>query len=224
MGTVTRRALRPLCAGVALGLLAALVAGCNLFRPASPEVGGGGPTLLPRYDRPESCLRYMQVGIERKDDLGRGAYLGGLADTTKDGLGFHAFFDPAVWNTYAGIRPADWNLDYEAQFLSLFFSVKPSPYQMKWLPDEVYPYDYLSPEGDRMILHRRYEIRALQPPPADTLLIAVGYADLYFARISASRWTLYRWQDRVDPAVGAQPAVDDQRTFGYRRLNAGAGG
>ena len=37
-----------------------------------------------------------------------------------------------------------------------------------------------------MILHRRYEVRALQQSPVDTLLIAVGYADLYFARISAS--------------------------------------
>jgi len=223
MATVTRRAPRPLRAGLALGLLAVLVAGCELFKPASPEVGGGGSTLLPSYATPESCLRYMQIGIESKDNVGQSAYLGALADSTKDGLGFHAFFDPAVLSDYGGIRPTDWNLDYEAQFLPLYFSVKLNPYEMKWLPDEVYPYDYLSPEGDRMILHRRYEVRALQQPPADTLLITVGYADLYFTRISASRWALYRWQDRVDPVVGARPAVDDQRTFGYRRLNAGGG-
>jgi len=224
MGTVTGRASRPLRAGLALGLLAVLVAGCELFKPASPEVGGGGSTLLPRYDTPDSCLRYMQIGIEQKNDLGKSAYLGALADTTTDGLGFHAFFDPAVWNAYVGIRPADWNLDYEAQFLPLFYNVKLDLYEMKWLPDEVYPYDYLSPEGDRMILRRRYEVRALQHSPVDTLLITVGYADLYFARISASRWALYRWQDRVDPAVGAQPADGDHRTFGYRRLNAAGGG
>jgi hypothetical protein len=224
MAIVTHLASRPLRAAFALGLLAVLVTGCELFKPATPEVGGGKSTLLPSYATPESCLRYMQIGIERKDNLGQSAYLGALADTTRDGLGFHAFFDPDVWNAYAGIRPGDWNLDYETQFLSLYFSVKLSPYQMKWLPDEVYPYDYLSPEGDRMILYRRYEVRALQQSPVDTLLITVGYADLYFARISASRWALYRWQDRVDPAVGARPADGDQRTFGYRRLNAGAGG
>jgi hypothetical protein len=224
MGTVTRRACRLLCAGLALGLLAVLVAGCELFKPATPEVGGSGLTLLPSYAKPESCLRYMQIGIERKDNLGKNAYLGALADTTTDGLGFHAFFDPSVLNAYSGIKPEDWNQEYEAQFISLFYSVKLSPYQMKWLPDEVYPYDFLSPEGDRMILYRRYEVRALQQSPVDTMLIAVGYADLYFARISASRWALYRWQDRVDPDVGAQPADPDQRTFGYRRLNAGAGG
>ncbi len=221
---MTRRAYRPLRAGLALGLLALLLAGCNLFKPATPEVGGGGATLLPNYATPESCLRYMKIGIERKDNLGQNAYLGALADSMADGLGFHAFFDPAVWNAYDGIRPADWNLGYEAQFLPLYFSVKLSPYEMKWLPDEVYPYDYLSPEGDRMILHRRYEVRALQQAPVDTLLITVGYADLYFARISASRWALYRWEDRVDLVIGARPAIDEQRTFGYRRLNAGAGG
>jgi hypothetical protein len=224
MGIVTRRAIRPLRAGLALGLLAALVTSCELFKPATPEVGDGGSTLLPSYATPESCLRYMKIGIERKDNLGQDAYLGALADTTTQGIGFHAFFDPAVWNAYDGIRPADWNLNYEAQFLSLFFSVKLNPYEMKWLPDDNYPYDYLSPEGDRMILRRRYEVRAVPKPPADVLLIAVGYADLYFARISASRWALYRWQDRVDPAVGAQPDSADQRTFGYRRLNAGGGG
>jgi hypothetical protein len=93
-----------------------------------------------------------------------------------------------------------------------------------WLPDSVYPYDYTNPGGDRMILHRRYEVYALQQSPADTLLITVGFADLYFAKISPSRWALYRWEDRVDPRVGAQPANEDHRTFGYRRLNAGAGG
>jgi hypothetical protein len=219
---VTRPASRPLRAGFALGLLAVLVTGCELFKPATPEVGGGGCTLLPNYATPESCLRYMQIGIERKDDCGKEAYLGALADSV-DGLGFHAFFDPDVWNAYSGIRPDDWNRAYEAQFISLFFGVKLNPYEMKWLPDEVYPYDETNPAGDRMILHRRYEVRAVQQSPVDTLLITVGYADLYFAKL-ASRWVLYRWQDRVDPAVGARPADDNQRTFGYRRLNAGAGG
>jgi hypothetical protein len=220
MGTVTRRDSRPLRAGLALGLLAVLVAGCDLFKPATPEAGSGGSTLLPSYATPESCLRYMQIGIERKDNAGQDAYLGALADTTTDGLGFHAFFDPAVWNAYDGIRPADWDLRHEAQFLPVLIRSFGDPYEMKWLPDEVHPHD--DDLGDHMILHRRYEIRALRK--AGTLLIAVGYADLYFTRISAARWALTLWQDRVDPAVGAQPADPDQQTFGSRRLNAGAGG
>jgi hypothetical protein len=178
---------------------------------------------LASYAHPESCLHYMRIGIERKDDLGRSAYLGALADSTVDGVGFHAFFDPAVWNAYPGLKPADWDLPREAQFLPVFTGLYGGRYELKWLPDENYPYDNM-PDADHMILHRRYEVRALQQPPADTLLIAVGYADLYFVRISASRWALYRWQDRVDPAVGVQPVDPDQRTFGYRRLNSGTGG
>ena len=154
---------------------------------------------------------------------GREAYLGALADTTTDYLGFHAFFDPAVLNVYPGIPPADWDLQHEAQFLAVFLRSYADPYEMKWLFDEDHPYDGM-PDVDHMILHRRYEVRAVRQSPADTLLIAVGYADLYFARVSASRWALYRWEDRVDPAVGVQPADPDQQTFGSRRLNTGAGG
>jgi hypothetical protein len=226
MGTLTLRASRPLRAGLVLGVLAVLVTGCGLFKPATPEIGGGGSgcTLVPSYADTGDCLRYMQIGIQLKDDCGKEAYLGALADSTKDGMGFHAFFDQAVWEAYDGIRPADWNLDYEAQFVSLFNNVKLLPYRMMWLPDTIHPYDYTNPEENRMILHRRYEVYALQESPVDTLLIAVGFADLYFAKISASRWVLYRWEDRVDPRVGARPANEDYRTFGYRRLNAGAGG
>jgi hypothetical protein len=103
-------------------------------------------------------------------------------------------------------------------FLSSFFRLYLCPYQMKWLPDENYPYD-VAPDVDHMILRRRYEVRALPKPPADPLLIAVGYADLYFTRISPARWALTRWQDRVDPAVGAFPANPEQQSFSGRRLN-----
>ena len=189
-----------------LGLLAVQVVGCGLFKPATPEAGVGGAVMIPDYSVAESCLHYMQVGIERKDVPGQDAYLGALADTTTDGIGFHAFFDEEVWRAYAGAdKPADWDLRHEAQFLSVFLRSYGDPYEMKWL-------------------HRRYEVRALRQRTADTLLIAVGYADLYFARISASRWVLYRWQDRLDHVVGAQPKDPDQQTFGSRRLNAGAGG
>jgi hypothetical protein len=224
MGTVTSRASRPLRAGLALGLLAVLVAGCDLFKPATPEAGGGGSTLLPSYATPESCLRYMQIGIERKDNAGQDAYLGALADTTTDGQGFHAFFDPAVWNAYGGIRPADWDLRHEAQFLSVFIRSFGDPYEMRWLEDLDYPIANEVNDGKSAILHRRYKVWALRQSTADTLLIAVGYAKLSFARISVLRWALIRWEDRVDPEVGTQPEEDDQRTFGYRRLNAGAGG
>jgi len=205
-----------------LGLLAVLVAGCDLFKPATPELGGGGSTLLPNYSEPESCLRYMQEGVRLKEKSGgREAYLGALADTTKDGRGFHAFFDQAVWNAYAATRPADWDLALESDFLSRFFQSFGDEYEMRWLPDESFPHD--DDFGDSRILHRRYEVWALRPSTTD-LLFTVGYADLYFSRISPSRWALTRWQDRVAPEAGFPPTDPDQQCFGHRRLNAGAGG
>jgi hypothetical protein len=226
MGTLTRRTSRPLCAGLAIGLLAVLVAGCDLFKPASPEAGSGEFTILPNYTSPESCLEYMRIGIERKDNVGQDAYLGALADTTTDGVGFHAFFDLAVWNAYTGPKPADWGLAHEAQFLSTFIRAYGDPYKMEWLEDMDYPIANEDKGEKSRILRRRYKVWALRQSTADTLLIAVGYTELHFTWISASRWALIRWQDRVDPAVGAQPsgAAADQQTFGSRRLNAGAGG
>jgi hypothetical protein len=222
MGIVTRPASRPLCAGLALGLLTMLVAGCDLFKPATPEVGSRISTLLPSYAHPESCLVYMKFGIESKNAIGEDAYIGALANSVTDQVEFRAFFDPEVWNAranYLDQKEDFWDLAHEIQFLRSFFSVVLSPYEMKWLPDENYPYD-ATPDADHMILHRRYEIRALQQPPADTLLIAVGYADLYFARISPARWAMTRWQDRVDLAVGVQPKKAEQQSFGSRRLDA----
>jgi hypothetical protein len=201
-----RHRSRPLRAGLLIGLLAMPLAGCGLFRPASPEIGPGGSVLLPNYSAPESCLLYMQVGIEHKDNVGQNAYVGALADASQDGIGFSAYFDQAVWVNYTGIKPADWDLRHER----------------RWLPDEFNPHDDIG--GDTVVVHRRYEVRALRAATRDSLLIAVGYADLYFARISASRWALTRWMDRVDPAVGAQPDDPLQQTFGSRRLNSGTGG
>jgi len=149
-----------------------------------------------------------------------------LADTTSDGMGFHAFFDPAVLKDYTGDPPADWDLRHEVQFLSVFVRSFTDPYLMEWLEDEDYPIANEVNDGKTAILHRRYKVWALRQTTGEALLIGVGYARLSFTRISASRWALVLWEDRVDPAVGAQPTgtASDQRTFGYRRLNAGAGG
>jgi hypothetical protein len=222
MATLTCHRSRPLRAGLVIGLLAVLLAGCGLFRPARPEIGAGGGGLLPDYSAPESCLLYMRVGIERKDSDGQNAYVGALANASQDGIGFHAFFDQAVWNAYTGVPPQDWDLRHETLFYSAFIRLTGDPYEMSWLPDEFNPHDDIS--GDTVVVHRRYEVRALRAATRDSLLIAVGYADLYFARISASRWALTRWMDRVDPNVGAQPADPLQQTFGSRRLNSGTGG
>jgi hypothetical protein len=222
MGTLIRRGSRPLRAGLVLGLLGVLVAGCDLFKPARPEVGGVVATLLPSYAFPESCLRYMQIGIERKDNVGQEAYLGALADPTTDGVGFLARPDPAVLSAYVatGGSAPDWDLSHEAQFLSIFVRSFSDPYRMEWLEDMNYPIHDEVSLGDSVVRHRRYKVWALRQSTGDSLLIAVGYATLSFTHVSAARWALVRWDDRVDPDVGVQPADADQRTFGYRRLNA----
>lgn len=209
-------------AGLLLGALALLLAGCGLFRPTSPEIGAGQSTLLASYADPESCLKYMAIGIERKDNVGLTAYVGALADSAGDGVGFHAFFDAAVWNAYTGVKPDDWDLDHEeTQFYPAFIALRTDTLDMEWSTDEQHPLDETI-DSDHVILHRKYEVHAISA--TETLLIAIGYADLYFTRISASRWALTRWQDRVDPAIGVNPANEMWRTFGYWRLNATTGG
>lgn len=220
MGPVIR--WRGAGAALALGGLALLVAGCGLFEPTSPEVGSTGEVLLANYSDPESCLAYMALGVERKDNVGLTAYIGALADSASDGVGFHAFFDAAVWNAYTGIKPDDWTLSYEeTQFYPAFIALRSDSYDMRWLPDEQHPLDETI-DSDHVILHRKYEVYALSTN--ESLLIAVGFADLYFTRVSASRWVLTRWQDRVDPDIGVNPADEMWRTFGYWRLNATTGG
>ncbi len=211
----------------ALGLLAAALAlggaGCKLFDPAKPETPlSGVPIIIPNYTKIDSCLYYMRVGIEAKA-YGQTAYLGTLADSIgrKDGVGFHATFDPAVWNAFTGPKPSDWNLDLETQFFGVFIKTYSGEYTMDWQPDLDHPDEY-SESDPEVVVHRHYEVHTTLDT-GNTLLIAVGYADLTFTRVG-TRWVLRRWDDRVDPLVGAQPAVDDQRTIGYRRLNIGAGG
>ncbi|HNX51789.1 MAG TPA: hypothetical protein PKL08_16600, partial [Thermoanaerobaculaceae bacterium] len=128
---------RRLGACLGLGLTAALLAGCGLFKPTSPEAGSGGTTLIADYSSPENCLEYMALGIENKDNAGQAAYIGALADSAGgDGVGFHAFFDAAVWNLYSGIKPTDWDLDHEeTQFYPGFIGLRTERYNMEWVAD-----------------------------------------------------------------------------------------
>lgn len=202
---------------LALAALALAVAGCDLFKPAHPESGGGGVQILANYADPESSLKYMQIGIEAKNNAGQAAYTGALADTTQDGRGFHAFFDQADWFATTGSKPADWNWGYENQFYLTFTTHRTDPYQMRWLLDDQHPDE--EPDPDHRILHRRYQVFALLQNNPTPLVIAVGYADLWFAKVSASRWVLTRWDDRRDPTVDYISGDPEARTFGWRRLN-----
>jgi len=68
------------------------------------------------------------------------------------------------------------------------------------------------------VLYRKYEVYAISADGNTTSRIAVGLADLFFRKISSNRWVIIRWQDHVDPTVGANPSDTDQLSMGARRL------
>ena len=216
MGTVIRRPLHALGAAAALAVLL-LAPGCGLFKPASPEIGGG-KALIGDYTSPDACLSTMKLGIENKGK-GLQVYIGALADSSIDKVGFHAWFDPADWNSAQNSNPpADWDLGYERDFFNNFAIKRSYSYLMVWAPDSFH-FDNNTGD-DQQLLHRHYEVFSLEPTQGgvDSVLFAVGYADLFFVRLSAARWVIRRWDDRIDPVIGANPANELWRTIGYRRL------
>ena len=55
-----------------------------------------------------------------------------------------------------------------------------------------------------------------------TAIIDAGHrahADLYMQKVN-SRWFLVRWEDRISPAEGVNPADPDHRSMGWRRLDS----
>ena len=190
---------------------------CDLFRPATPERGGGGTVILTNYSDADSTLATMARGMSAKGD-GRDAYMGGIADTLRDGRSFTATFDPAVlarYNSQPGaVQGYDpWTADLERTVFVNFVQYRVTAYVMTWGPDTFNPVDDRQP--DSAVLHRHYQITS----DNGTLIIAVGYADLTFAHTPSGRWVLTRWNDRVDPAFGgANPSNPEQVPYGWRRL------
>lgn len=210
--------LRPgLLAVLALAWLTSTgaVGACNLFRPAVPEAGGVGRIVPTNYRDPDATLATLALAIEDKGrGNGQSVYLGGLADSTTDGRAFHAFFDPAVLSRFQpGQIPPDWNLTYERNFYSNFARFRTGEYGVHWFPDDPNPDQF---EFDTATLHRKYEIYE-RIDGGDSLLIAIGFADLYFISHSGD-WVIARWQDRVDPTRGANPRNPDEVAYGFRRL------
>lgn len=189
--------------------------GCNLFRPAVPEQGSGGVFVVVNYTDPDSALETMARGLEAKaQGNGLDAYIGALSTPTSGGTAFAATFDPAVPNARNEPAPSVWGVDEERRFYSRFVQdVRSQPFDMQWSPDPTQN-DFI--ETTHVILHRRYQVYAL-PQEGDAERIAVGYADLDFVYVG-TRWFLTRWTDHVDPAVGASPENQEDRSFSARRL------
>lgn len=207
--------------GLALGL--ALVAGCtNPFTPASPEKPNAS-AIVEDFTTPAGVLNTIALGVMARGVNGRSAYTDSFADSTSPSTpAFYAFHDPAVTDAYvikSGSQPPDWTLYYERRFYDYLSIVAPSTYTytFAWAPDNNSPSDQIDLTAGTALLHRYYVLEASSSTV--NAVYAVGYADLYLQKVNG-RWVLYRWQDRVDPTVGVQPADGTGFSIGYRRLDS----
>lgn len=221
MGTLSRiaRSLIPLLAA------AALLGGCieNPFTPASPEAPtGGGP--ITNFTTPEKLLTTIEEAISAENE-GAVAYGEVIADSTTNTtpFGFYAVPDPGVlaaWRATPGAGdpydPGD--VRHERLFFSELVQVLESfDYVFVFGPDNSgTSLDDIGPET--ALLHRYYVLQATSADGRITKEIAIGYADLTLRKHNG-RWWLARWDDRVDPLIGVNPANTDNRTMGARRLD-----
>ena len=217
-----RRALFA-CAVIAL---AASAGGCvNPFQPATPEPPTGSP-VIENFTTPDKLLATMADAIMKQGSSGRNAYYDALADSTGPATpAFYAFHYPAVvdaWRITAKRDPPNpWGLRLEKLFYDSLISILPGfNYTFTWVRDETYSQlDQLDETAGTALYHRYYELQASSSDGGINKLIAVGYADLYMQKVN-SRWFLVRWEDRVSPAYGVNPADSDNRSMGWRRLDS----
>ncbi|HYM81175.1 MAG TPA: hypothetical protein VEY91_07155 [Candidatus Limnocylindria bacterium] len=214
----TARALAPLVA--AWLTLTGLSAGCDgLFRPAVPEQAEDGTLIQRDYSDPDATLNTLKLAIEAKGlNGGNEAYLDGFADELRHGRAFRAFFDPAdsAQRVQSGGTVPAWVLQNEQTFYSSFINYRTADkYRMTWEVDVENPRDDF---GDtEATIHRKYTVVAESLDGSQTLVIAVGFADLLFYR-SSGEWVINRWIDRIDLSIVVTPEQPEQRTLGHRRL------
>lgn len=229
------RASRPATASLArfgarLAMLAALALplGCvNPFKPADPETGGSGSQVVENFKTPEDLLDTIKQAIEAKSG-GATAYLHAFADSTQAGdRAFRAIYDPAVKLGWEGgspqPAPEPWNLEFERGLHNYLGGIRQQDtYTFKFTADSLSGNDELDTENNIWLLHRKYLLLSKSPTSgSDTQgeIIGIGFCDLSLLSRD-SRWAIFRWVDRVDPAVGVNPAATDQRTFTWWRLKS----
>ena len=213
---------RPFATAI-VALLVLLPLGCvNPFKPADPEPPSGD-VVPEKFGTIEELLNTMAKGIESRSTTGTDAYLHALAESTKVGdRAFRAFYDPTVkqiWLTAPQhIAPEPWDITLERRLPSYLFTKRPgaAAYQFQWTTDITSPIDDIG--SDTALVHRHYQLLAA-PKSGVVETIAIGIADLSL-EFDGSRWSLFRWNDRVDPNVGATPANPEDRTFSWRRLES----
>ncbi len=212
----------------ALLLVLALPLGCvNPFKPADPEIGGGGIPVAENFRTPEGLLATIELAIEAKSASGASAYLNAFADSTVAGdRAFRAFYDPAVrvgWEGGSLTAPEPWDLSLERGLHTSLAGIRQQDsYDFRWNKDNTLVGDEFPAGADTGHVQWKYLLFSKSPASgSDTQgeIIAIGYCDLSL-QLKNSRWSIFRWVDRVDPAVGVNPAATDQRTFTWWRLKS----
>lgn len=198
-------------------LTGGVFSGCRgLFTPVTPERPTTAP-VIPNYRRPDLTLRTMGEAIQAKDQ-GTDAWVGAFADSNapSDGPGFHLIIDPDDLRVCNCGAPTVWRASDERQFYLEFMKLSVSAAYVA-IFDSVDATPDPQPTDTQALLYRRYQVLATEED-GNTSIIAVGYADLTFTKISTDRWLITRWVDHVDPLIGANPIDPEQLTLGRRRL------
>ena len=207
-----------------LGALLALPLGCvNPFKPADPEPPDSSAPPE-EFGTPEEVLETIAAAIHSRTTGGANVYLHAFADSTAPGnRAFRAFYDGTVkasWESATRLSaPEPWGLDLERNLHTKLSRIRSTyDYTFQWLPDPASPADDDPSAADTVQFHRHYALFAT-PSGGEPEVIGIGFADLSFQK-TGGRWSIFRWHDRVDPAVGVNPALTDQRTFSWWRLDS----
>jgi hypothetical protein len=208
-------------------VLALGLAGCDLFKPETPEPPGGNvlpPVVELDYSSAEQTLTTIAAAIKAKD-LGNGhrAFILAFADAELDSVpAYTASFDTADVNDFLLSTGRDsietWTRDREGAFYTQFSNLRRSAYVMQWDRWLEAGNDEIDDVAGLATLHRHYHVYAQSGDAS--ILIGVGLADIHFQRSprggDTEKWVITRWDDHIDPAQGEDPI--ENITFGARRL------
>jgi hypothetical protein len=211
--------LRRLLSGL-LTVALALPLGCvNPFKPSDPAPPDGNG-VAENFQTPDDVLETLRLAVENKSINGENAYINCFADSVAPAdRAYRSFYDPAVrqvWQSGTPIpAPEPWNRELERGVPRRLNDIRQNAiYSWQWSRD---PFAISDEEGaDSAQFHRKYVLLATDPSSNNSgEIIAQGYCDLSFLKIG-NRWAIVRWNDRLDPTIGANPSTDQYTMTWYR--------
>lgn len=185
------------------------LSGCGLFQPTEPEPPSGG-VVDADYTQPERTETTLDLAVEDKGrTTGQTAYLDGLAEASRDGVGFTMIPLASVVQRLenAGVNVQPWTHSRESDFYLKLIAIDGTDYSMEWLPDPRFDGEDRTDDVEA-IRNRIYTIQA------ESGLIAKGYARLTFRQTAPGRWVVVTWEER-----SVEPGDSEDITFSMLRLN-----